>query len=221
VKILLDENFPLGLVRRLRQEGREVEHIILLRQRGTPDRTILDRLSSEDLLFVTNDQEFLELRLTRSSVIVSQVTQGLPIAVRVEIWLKAIQEYFAGDWEESFPSRPSSKSSTVSGSVATVPTSLCRSRSEPSSKLAARRRVARRSASGETLNTQRSNDEADDRAAAKPRQLRRTHLAIASSASAATSAPLARRAEHHRRVEDWRRSAARRGPPNPRRHASS
>jgi predicted nuclease of predicted toxin-antitoxin system len=72
VKILLDEDFPLHLVRRRRQEGREVEHIILLRQRETPDRTILDLLNSEDLLFVTNDQEFLELPLTRSSVIVSR-----------------------------------------------------------------------------------------------------------------------------------------------------
>jgi predicted nuclease of predicted toxin-antitoxin system len=100
VRILLDENFPLRLVRRLREENYEVEHIILLGQRGTPDRTILDRLNSEEILFLTNDQEFLDLPLARSPVIVSHVTQGLSIAVRVEIWVKAIQEYFSRDWDE-------------------------------------------------------------------------------------------------------------------------
>ena len=100
MRILLDENFPLRLVRRLREENYEIEHIILLGQRGTPDRTILDRLNSEEVLFLTNDQEFLELPLARSPVIVSQVTQSLSIAVRVEIWFKAIQEYFSRDWEE-------------------------------------------------------------------------------------------------------------------------
>jgi hypothetical protein len=100
VRILLDENFPLSLVLRLREEGHEVEHIILLGLRGTSDRTILDRLNSEELLFLTNDQEFLDLPLARSPVIVSQVTQALPIAARVEIWLKAIREYSSRAWDE-------------------------------------------------------------------------------------------------------------------------
>jgi hypothetical protein len=51
MKILLDENFPLALVRRLREERLEVDHIILLGLRGTPDSAILDRLDSEDILF--------------------------------------------------------------------------------------------------------------------------------------------------------------------------
>ncbi|MGO9453030.1 MAG: DUF5615 family PIN-like protein [Candidatus Binataceae bacterium] len=36
MKILLDENFPLALLRRLREEGHHVDHIILLGLRGAP-----------------------------------------------------------------------------------------------------------------------------------------------------------------------------------------
>jgi len=78
MKIVLDENFPLALVRSLREEGRQVEHIILLGLRGAPDSAIMERLNSEQLLFLTHDQEFLELPLTRSAVIISRVTQSLP-----------------------------------------------------------------------------------------------------------------------------------------------
>jgi hypothetical protein len=85
---------------RLREEGRAVEHIILLGLRGTPDSAITRRLKSEELLFLTQDQEFLELRLTRSAVIISRVTQSLPLGVRLEAWVTAIREYFSSDWSE-------------------------------------------------------------------------------------------------------------------------
>ena len=98
--IVLDENFPLALVRSLREEGREVEHIILLGLRGASDSAILERLNSEELLFLTHDQEFLNLPLTRSTVIISRVTQSLPLAVRLETWLKAIREFFSRRWNE-------------------------------------------------------------------------------------------------------------------------
>ena len=100
MKILLDENFPVALVQKLREEGREVEHMILLGLRGTSDSAIIDRLNSEQLLFLTHDQEFLDLPLTRSAVIVSRVTQSLPLQVRIEAWLKATREYFSRDWNE-------------------------------------------------------------------------------------------------------------------------
>ncbi len=101
MRILLDENFPLALLRRLREEGHQVDHIVLLGLRGTPDRTIVGRLNTEDLLFLTHDQEFLDLPLSRSRVIVSRVTQSLPITERVEIWLMAIHEYLSRDWRET------------------------------------------------------------------------------------------------------------------------
>ncbi len=101
MKILLDENFPLALLRRLREEGHHVDHIILLGLRGAPDRAIIDRLNSEDLLFLTHDQEFLDLSISGSRVIVSRVTQSLPINARVEIWLNTVREYLSRDWGET------------------------------------------------------------------------------------------------------------------------
>ena len=53
MKILLDENFPLALYRRLTAEGEDVEHIITLGWRGASDRRIRDRLVEEHLLFLT------------------------------------------------------------------------------------------------------------------------------------------------------------------------
>jgi len=101
MRILLDEHFPLALVGRLQEEGYHVDHIILLGIRGTADRAIVDLLNSEDILFLTHDQEFFDLALSRSRVIISRVTQSLPITLRVEIWRQAIQEYFSGNWPES------------------------------------------------------------------------------------------------------------------------
>jgi len=100
MKILLDENFPLALVRELLQQGYEAEHMILPGLRGTPDDNIIDRLGSEDLLFLTNDREFLDLPSGRSSVIVSRVTQKRAVKMRIEIWLAAIGEYFSQSREE-------------------------------------------------------------------------------------------------------------------------
>lgn len=38
MKVLLDENFPLGLLRRLHADGFAAEHIITLGWRGAPAR---------------------------------------------------------------------------------------------------------------------------------------------------------------------------------------
>jgi predicted nuclease of predicted toxin-antitoxin system len=59
MKILLDENFPIQLYRRLQHEGYDAEHIIALGLRGLPDADIRLRLAAEaDLLFLTQDTEF-------------------------------------------------------------------------------------------------------------------------------------------------------------------
>ena len=102
MRILLDENFPLALLWKLQEEGHQVDHIILLGLRGAPDQAIIDRLNSDAVLLLTNDQEFLERPLSRSRVIVSRVTQSQPIDVRLEIWLRAIHDYFSRDWTEMF-----------------------------------------------------------------------------------------------------------------------
>lgn len=100
MKILLDENFPLALVRKLRDEGREAEHIILLGLRGLPDAGIVERLTAEEILFLTHDEDFLDISLTRSAVILSRVTQTLPLSVRLGLWLQAIHEYFSRQWSD-------------------------------------------------------------------------------------------------------------------------
>jgi predicted nuclease of predicted toxin-antitoxin system len=53
VKILLDENFPLGLVRALQAEGLDVDHIITSGIRGASDARIRERLSDPQLIFMT------------------------------------------------------------------------------------------------------------------------------------------------------------------------
>ncbi|MGH2749503.1 MAG: DUF5615 family PIN-like protein [Actinomycetota bacterium] len=92
MKVLLDENFPLQLFRVLREAGFQVEHIIMNGRRGMSDAEIIERLASdEDLVFVTQDLEFENLRITRGGkVIVSRVRQQLPIERRVQIWLEAV-----------------------------------------------------------------------------------------------------------------------------------
>ncbi|MGH8532841.1 MAG: DUF5615 family PIN-like protein [Gammaproteobacteria bacterium] len=53
-------SFPLPLYHNLRAAGLDVEHIIVLGQRGLPDARIRQRLASERLLFLTQDTEFAD-----------------------------------------------------------------------------------------------------------------------------------------------------------------
>ena len=112
MKILLDENFPLARVGKLRDEGQEVDHIILLGLRGTHDSAIVQRLNSEELLFVTCDQEFFDLPVTHSVIMISRVAQSLPLPIRLDAWLNAIREYFSHPGSENC-----SKSSTTGSCI--------------------------------------------------------------------------------------------------------
>ena len=51
MRLLLDENFPLALYRRLRDSGQDVEHVITLGQRGIGDDALRSRLAREALVF--------------------------------------------------------------------------------------------------------------------------------------------------------------------------
>ncbi|TLY22341.1 MAG: hypothetical protein E6K68_03245 [Nitrospirae bacterium] len=94
MKILLDENFPLPLYHRLRAEGYDVEHIIVLGQRGVRDSELWKRIKEEELVFLTQDSEFENVASDyRGKVIISRVRQGLPIEQRVEIWFHAIHGF--------------------------------------------------------------------------------------------------------------------------------
>lgn len=93
MKILLDENFPLALERHLRTRGHEVEHIILLGQRGLPDTRIRERLRKEAILFLTQDTEFERFpRDWLGIVVLSRVDQALSVEVRVRLWEAAVDE---------------------------------------------------------------------------------------------------------------------------------
>jgi predicted nuclease of predicted toxin-antitoxin system len=93
VRFLLDENFPLALYHRLKLNGYEVEHLIVLGQRGLPDSIIKERLGREALVFLTCDLEFTAASARMSTIIVSRVSQSIPIARRLEIWFAALEAF--------------------------------------------------------------------------------------------------------------------------------
>jgi uncharacterized protein with PIN domain len=96
VKILLDENFPLQLYRRLRLSGYDVEHIIVLGQRGMPDSAIQERILKEDIIFLTQDSEFGSMPAChRGVILISRIKQSIPIQKRTETWLCAIERFMA------------------------------------------------------------------------------------------------------------------------------
>ena len=74
--ILLDENFPLRFYTRLQREGFSVEPI-LLTTRGIHDRDIMVRLEKAELLFFTQDQDFMDvLPDCKASIILSRVCRS-------------------------------------------------------------------------------------------------------------------------------------------------
>jgi Domain of unknown function (DUF5615) len=92
VIVLLDENFPLGLVRSLQNDGFAVEHIITLGWRGASDARIRERLQDDQLLFLTQDEDFLLGETVRAMVVVSRVKQSRPLKDRIEVWRSCVHQ---------------------------------------------------------------------------------------------------------------------------------
>jgi hypothetical protein len=92
VRVLLDENFPLGLVRALEADGLEVDHIITLGWRGASDERIRERLADGELVFLTQDDDFLSGREVIATVVVSRVLQARPIDDRIRVWRSAVKQ---------------------------------------------------------------------------------------------------------------------------------
>jgi hypothetical protein len=90
VKVLLDENFPLGLVRTLQADGVAADHIITLGIRGATDDQIRDRLQDEGVLFLTQDEDFLFGESVAAIVVLSRVRQARRLADRIEVWRTAV-----------------------------------------------------------------------------------------------------------------------------------
>lgn len=93
--VLLDENFPLGLVRVLEADGLKVEHIITLGWRGASDARIRERLNDNDLIFLTQDDDFLCGRPVAATIVVSRVRQARTLTDRIQVWKSAVQTLFA------------------------------------------------------------------------------------------------------------------------------
>ncbi len=96
MRVLLDENIPLRLYRRLREGNLDVEHFALDR-RGISDAEIIQRLTDhDDLVLVTQDRDFEQVRILRGGrVIISRLSQSLPIDERVRIWDDALTTFLA------------------------------------------------------------------------------------------------------------------------------
>ena len=100
--ILLDENFPLRFYTRLQKEGFSAEHILLTHP-GIHDRDIFIRLRQEELLFLTQDEDFVDAAPDcAASIIWSRVSQSMAIDRRVEIWLDAVKQFLSKKWTEKF-----------------------------------------------------------------------------------------------------------------------
>lgn len=95
MKILLDENFPLALLRSPLSDGETAEHIITLGWRGVSDERIRERLEDPDLLFLSQGDDFLHSAPTGAVIVVSRVRQARRLIERVEIWRRAIRALLA------------------------------------------------------------------------------------------------------------------------------
>jgi hypothetical protein len=92
VKVWLDENFPLGLLRALQADGYSSEHIITLGWRGASDDRIRKRLQDQQVLFLTQDEDFLYGATVEAIVVVSRVRQSRRLNERIEVWRAAVHE---------------------------------------------------------------------------------------------------------------------------------
>jgi predicted nuclease of predicted toxin-antitoxin system len=96
VTVLLDENFPLGWVRVLEADGVKVEHIIItLGWRGASDARIRERLNDNDLIFLTQDEDFLSGKAVPATVVVSRVRQSRTLTDRIQVWKSAVHALLA------------------------------------------------------------------------------------------------------------------------------
>jgi predicted nuclease of predicted toxin-antitoxin system len=99
---LLDENFPLRFYTRLQREGLAVQHS-LLTDRGIHDKQIIARLLKDDVLSLTQDEDFVEAAPDcKASIIWSRVSQSMAIDQSVEIWLNAVRQFVGKPWSEKF-----------------------------------------------------------------------------------------------------------------------
>ena len=101
MKVLLVENFPLPLYHRLKTAGFDVEHIIVLGQRGIKDSQLRKRLEEETIVFLTQDTEFEDVAANRGKVYNFSYPAAPWIWQRVEIWFAALTEFVSRAYVEN------------------------------------------------------------------------------------------------------------------------
>jgi hypothetical protein len=88
----LTKNIPLGLLRSLQHDGLSAQHIITLGWRGASDARIRERLQDDQLVFLTQDEDFLLGEASRAIIVLSRVRQSRPLKDRIEIWRHSVRE---------------------------------------------------------------------------------------------------------------------------------
>ena len=92
MKVFLDENFPLALVRELKADGLATDHVITIGWRGASDEQIREHLSDPDLLFLRQDEDFLFSKDIAALVLLSRVRQARPLRQRIDIWPHVVRD---------------------------------------------------------------------------------------------------------------------------------
>src|SRR5260370_40586443 len=76
----------------LQNDGLSAQHIITLGWRGASDARIRERLQDDQVVFLTQDEDFLLGVASRAIVVLSRVRQSRPLKDRIEIWRQCIRE---------------------------------------------------------------------------------------------------------------------------------
>lgn len=92
MRFLLDENFPLALIRELQTDGFQGDHIITLGLRGISDKKIRERLGDPEIVFLTQDDDFLFGEIAAAVVVLSRVRQSRPLNERIGLWRMACRD---------------------------------------------------------------------------------------------------------------------------------
>lgn len=76
----------------LRDDGFEADHIITLDWRGASDTRIRERLQDAEVLFLTQDEDFLFGKAVAATIVVSRVRQSRRLQERIDVWRTAVRE---------------------------------------------------------------------------------------------------------------------------------
>jgi hypothetical protein len=71
---------------------RDAEHIITRGRRGASDTRIRERLQDDQVLFLTQDDDFLFGPTVSAIVLVSRVKQSRRLSERIEVWRSAFRD---------------------------------------------------------------------------------------------------------------------------------